>query len=135
MKTLAMLLLIFSLTGCVIVSKEAVEIEEPAKYLVNSKIYINGKLISSNRIMTLEDLSSGISQTTEDSKLQMNVVASEISNEKIEDGILLKYDIQYLSGKKTITSKPQIIAKAGAEATIEISAKDKIELKVIATRE
>ncbi len=138
MKKLGLLLMAFSLVGCVTMPKEAVEINEPTQYLVSSKIYINGELISSNRIATLENFSSGISETSEDPKrkfFQMKVVASEISNEKIKDGILLKYDIEYLSGKRTISSKPQIIAKAGTEATIEISGKDKIELKVTATRE
>ena len=80
-----------------------------------------------------------ISSQVEASKdrLKMKVVATESKNRQIENGILMKFEIEYISGLKTIQSSPQILTKADSKATITVAdskGNEELVLKVVATR-
>lgn len=112
----------------------------PTKYRIESQLFINGKLISSPRMTTNKGLPAEVSQVSEDSKEKMNmkVIVSDLSNEKIKDGILMKFDIEYSRGDQTIRSSPEILAKSGSEAMVSVGktqTQEEVTLKVIATRE
>ncbi len=89
---------------------------------------------------TNKGLPAEVSQVSEDSKEKMNmkVIVSDLSNEKIKDGILMKFDIEYSRGDQTIRSSPEILAKSGSEAMVSVGktqTQEEVTLKVIATRE
>lgn len=117
----------------------------PNAYMISAQFFINDKLVSSPRIVTLAGEPSEISQVGEKpnsnelQKFRMKVLATEISNETIQDGILMKFEVESVTGSHTFKSTPQVLTKLGSEATISIgdtpASKEKLFMKVIATRQ
>ena len=114
-------------------------------YMISAQIFINDKLVKSPRIVTLAGEPAEISQVSEKTnsnesqKFRMKVVATEVNNETIQDGILMKFEVESVTDTHTFKSTPQVLTKAGSEATISIgdttTSKDKMFMKVIATRQ
>lgn len=106
-------------------------------YQLDSKVFVDGKLISSPRLTVYANEAAEIKQHLDSpaSELRMKVIASDVTNENVQNGILMKFDVSYLTGGRTIKSSPQIIAKAGEPATIEVGNKERtVKIEVIATR-
>ena len=53
-------------------------------------------------------------------KMKMKVIASELRDEKIADEILMKFEVEYISGDRTAKMSPQISVTPGSEATVTI---------------
>ena len=107
------------------------------QYQLDSKVFVNGKLISSPRLTTNANESAEITQHSDIpiSDLRMKVIASDMTNENVKNGILMKFDVSYLVNGRTIKSTPQILAKAGEPATIEVGDKGStMKIEVTATR-
>lgn len=112
----------------------------PTTYHIHSQVFIDGKLISSPRIVTLAGEAAEITQTGDNQtdKFSLKVTPENISNNEIKDGILMKFDIEYTYGSRSIKSSPQVITKSGSEASVsigKIQGKEEVLLKVTATRE
>lgn len=112
----------------------------PNTYRIDSQLFIDGKLISSPKIITNAGESAELTQVgnNPNDKLSFKVVPEDFNNDKIKDGILMKFNIEYIYGSRSVKSSPQIIAKSGSEASISIGKmqnKEEVLLKVIATRE
>lgn len=108
-------------------------------YQIDSKIFVDGKLVSSPRVITNANEVAEISQVSENSKneLRMRVVASDMTNEHVKDGILMKFDVSYTINGRTIKSSPQILAKTGQPASIEVgdeTGKPAMKIELTATR-
>jgi len=109
--------------------------------MISAKLFINGKLISSPKIITIAGETAEISQISEEhqSIYRMKVLATNASDEKIKDGILMKFDIEANDGTSIIKSTPQVLTKIGSEATITVNGdqanQKELMLKVIATRQ
>src|SRR5258707_908767 len=88
----------------------------PKHYRINSQLFIDGKLVSSPQVIANAGEPAEIMQVSENphKEVKMKVVATSLSNENIRDGILLKFDVEYISGSRTVKSSPQILAKSGS---------------------
>lgn len=69
---------------------------------ITTKIYIDGELVSSPRIIARADQKATIKL----SNLSMGLIASNAS----KDAIKINYDVQYNNGSKDAHSKSQVIA-------------------------
>lgn len=117
----------------------ATALAAPHQYKIETQIFIDGKIVSSPKVITLENKAAEMTQVSENpyKQLKMKVIASENSANKIKDGISMKFDIDYITEGKTIQSSPHILVQSGKEAIITVGDKNgtRIELKVTATRE
>ncbi len=108
-------------------------------YQIDSKIFVGGKLVSAPRLVTNPNEAAEIKQVSDDKKetLMIKVVASDVTNEHVSNGILMKFDVSYTANGKTINSSPQILANSGEPASIEVTALDgkpAMKLEVTANR-
>lgn len=111
----------------------------PQHYQIESKIFVDGKLISSPRVISNSNEPAEITQNSENpkSQLRMKVVASDLTNENVKNGILMKFDVSYFANGRTIKSSPQILAKAGELSSIEVGSDDgmpAMKIEVTASR-
>lgn len=110
------------------------------KYRIQSQILIDGKVVSTPNIITMENEKANIQQVIEnpDQEIKLEVIASELNNDKIKNRILMNFDVHYVSGNKNIKSNPQVIAKSGSEAIVTIGGKEnspELQMKILAIRE
>lgn len=120
-------------------------VASPNAYMITAQIFMNDKFISSPRVVTLAGEPAEISQVSEKphsdelQKFRMKVVATEVSNETITDGLLMKFEIESVTDAHTYKATPQVLTKLGSEATISIgdstTNKEKVLIKVFATRQ
>ena len=102
---------------------------------------MNGKLLSKLSIITQAGTIAEISQSTDQDpseKMRLSVLPSDVSNEKIKDGILMQFQVDLSSGLRTFHVEPQVIARPGSEALITVGSTvdhEEFTMKVIATRE
>lgn len=106
-------------------------------YDLKMDLSMNGKKVSSPRMIVQEGVAGTIEQETSTEKTFIEVVATEgtVKNNK---GILMKFTVGYIEkdGTRTIVSKPQILAKENETAQITVGdnkGKD-LSLSVIAQR-
>ncbi|MGE0528098.1 MAG: hypothetical protein AB7G93_01540 [Bdellovibrionales bacterium] len=92
-------------------------------YLIEAKLFVDGQLISSPRISLLAGEPSEISTRSEDQTLMMRVVAEERA-EDVSSHVFLKFDIEYTADGRRVRSSPQLLAKAGSQATISVGGAD-----------
>jgi hypothetical protein len=110
-------------------------------YRIQSQIFMNGKLLSVPSIITQTGETAEISQSIDQEppeEMRLSVRPSEVSNEKMKDGVLMQFQIDITSGGQTFHAAPQITAKPGSEAVVTIGKNkenDEFTLKVLATRE
>ena len=102
---------------------------------VKAELLVNGKVIASPRIIAKSGEFAEITQGARNSKerIRMKILAAPTS-EKMDE-IMVDMDLEYIVGERHLRSKPQVIAKAGSEATmtLEESIKgEKIQLKLTA---
>ena len=106
---------------------------------VKAQVSINGKLISSPHIITKPNELASISQKGDNNKQTLiELIASDYSTKDTKDGIMMKFTVSSIdNGKKTVISKPQIIALPGEPAEIlvgETGKADSVRVSVVATR-
>lgn len=107
-------------------------------YDLKMELLMNGKKVSSSRIIVREGEIGSITQETSTEKTFIEVVAKEgeVQNHK---GIMMNFVVGYIDqdGKRTIVSRPQILTKENETAQItmgEENGKDTISLSVVAQR-
>ncbi|MFV8250539.1 hypothetical protein [Bdellovibrio bacteriovorus] len=105
-------------------------------YDLKMHLSLNGKHISSPRIIVKAGETATITQKTNTEETFIEVVATEgeIQNNK---GILMNLVVGTIGrdGKRTVISKPQILTKENSPASIQVSGKDgEVSLSVVAKR-
>ncbi|MGZ3768544.1 MAG: hypothetical protein ACXVCP_02270 [Bdellovibrio sp.] len=106
-------------------------------YVLKMELSMNGKKVSSPRIIVLEGEAGSVTQETPTEKTFIEVVAKEgaIQNHK---GILINFVVGYIGqdGKRNIVSKPQILAKENETAQVSVgeNGKETMSLSVVAQR-
>ena len=110
-------------------------------FKITSKIFIDGKLVSSPVITALENQKASIVITnTNDAgaqNLRVGLVARNVAEYGRNDAIGINYDIQYSNGKEKIYLKPQIIVAPHQEGRINIPSdlNHSYEMYVLAEKE
>lgn len=110
-------------------------------FKITSKIFIDGKLVSSPVILALENQKALIVITnTNDAGaqgLRMELVARNVSKHGMNDPIGINYDIQYSNGAEKMHSKPQVVVTPHQEGRVNISSDSNhsYEMDVLAERE
>lgn len=114
----------------------------PTVYRINSQVFVDGTLVASPRIVTLANQAAEVKQASDDDNkpamVRVKVVPSDAQHEKIKDGILMNFEVEYVAGSRKIKSSPQILAKPGSEAIISLGqaqGHEELLLKVTAHRE
>lgn len=107
-------------------------------YDLKMELSMNGKKVSSPRIVVREGETGSITQETAYEKTFIEVVAKEGSIQNNE-GILMNFVVKYVGqgGKRTIVLKPQVLAKENKPAQItmgEEDGKETISLSILAQR-
>lgn len=112
-----------------------------------SKIYVDGELISSPRIIAHANQRASIfisdRMTTKDNQISMSgnslkteLVARDVAMSGKNDDIRISYDIHYQNGKDKMHSKPEIVIAPNQEGAIRISdAGHEYEMHVLAKRQ
>lgn len=107
-------------------------------YDLKMELSMNGKKVSSPRIIVREGETGSITQETSNEKTFIEVVAKEgeIQNHK---GIMMNFVVGYIGqdGKRTIVSKTQILTKENETAQITVGnddGKETMSLSVVAQR-
>lgn len=107
-------------------------------YELKMELSMNGKHVSSPRLITEEGKQASITQESDGKKMFIDVIATEKETDN-KQAILMKFVIGTISatGKKTIVSTPQIISLENLKAEITIGdqpGKEDLSLAVVATR-
>lgn len=109
-------------------------------YDLNLELSINGKHISSSRIVALAGEKASITQRMENSKdgnfIEVVATEGEIQGKK---GILMNFVVGTIDrdGKKTILARPSILSTENQKAEMTVSEennKDSVSLSVVAQR-
>lgn len=106
-------------------------------YDLKMDLWMNGKHVSSPRIIVKAGEMGSISQKTDTEESFIEVVATEgqFQNHK---GIMMNFTVGYIgkNGERTVVSKPQILAKENEPALITVGEKDgtELSLSVVAKR-
>lgn len=104
------------------------------RYKINAKIFVDGKLVSTPQLIVNE----GELAEMDIDHVKFKVLATDVADEKVKDEILMKLNVEYNSDSRQIVAAPQILAKAGSEATIRLADRHgnrDAQMKVVASRE
>ncbi len=109
-------------------------------YKIATKFFVDGKLVSAGQMITLPGKAAELSEQSDDAEntLKIKVVARDSSNKTTKDGILMKFEVEYQKGPRTIKSSPEILTQSGSEASVSVGGKEikeDFQLKVIAIRQ
>lgn len=108
-------------------------------YDLKMELSLNGKHISSPRIIVKEGETATVTQKTDSEESFIEVVAIEGTVQN-HNSIMMKFVVGTISknGERTIVSKPQILARENEPAQITVSEKEngpvQLSLSVIAKR-
>lgn len=110
----------------------------PATYNLKMDLALNGKAVSSPQVIVTEGEMATVTQEKDGVKSFIDVVATD-ATEKDFKGIMIKFTVGYVGkdGKRTIVSKPQILAKENSPAKIQVgqAGKESVSLTVLAQRQ
>lgn len=107
-------------------------------FKIKSKLFIDGKLVSSPVIVVLENQKAVIVITNDAATqgLRMELVARNVSQFGMNNTIGINYDIQYSNGAEKMHSKPQVVVAPHQEGRINFSdSNHTCEIYVLAERE
>ena len=108
-------------------------------YNLKMDLSLNGKHVSSPSLMTKAGQKATVTQKTDSGQTFIEVVANE-GIKKGNRGVLMKFVVGMISksGKRTILSRPQILARENQPAEIVVSkgseSKPEVALSVIVQR-
>ena len=110
----------------------------PQAYDLKMELYINGKLVSSPKLIVKANEKASIEEKSANGEYFIQVIASESTSLKPQ-GILMKFIVGAINkdGEKSILSKPQVIANENEPAVITLGdnkTAQEISLKTIAKR-
>jgi beta-lactamase regulating signal transducer with metallopeptidase domain len=113
--------------------------EKKSVFKISSAIFINGKEVSSPRVIVTANEKAQISQKsdTNGDELQMELVANDVNMPNLKNGIGLNFDIHYRMGEIKGHAAPQVILAPNEEGTIKIGGDDGqlFEMRIKAERE
>lgn len=108
-------------------------------FKITSKLFIDGKLVSSPRIVAYENQKALIVITDKSGSqgLRMELVARNITRLGKNDAIEINYDIESKNGKEKMHSRPTIVVASDQENRINLSSNrgHSYEMVVVADRE
>jgi len=127
-------IVLFLTGGTAIATTAGVPIKESI-FKITSKIFIDGKLVTSPQIVAKANQKASIvlSGTDGGQGLGIESVAKDLSKDNIE----ISYDIQYTDGEEKMHFKPKLVVTPNQEATMRIASDSdhSYEMKVIAERQ
>ncbi|WP_374076478.1 hypothetical protein [Bdellovibrio bacteriovorus] len=107
-------------------------------YDLKIEVSKNGKKISSPGILVKDGQNGSITEETQDGTTFIDVVATEgqIQNQK---GILMKFVVGFIGkdGKRTITARPEVLAKENSPAQITVggnNGKESLSMSIVVQR-
>lgn len=113
--------------------------EKKSSFKITSKIFIDGKLLSSPLIVVYAQQPASITLSNDDAtqSLRVGLVVKDVEMTGIKDAIGISYDIQYKNGKESMHTQPQIVVAPHKEGVVTISsgAGHAYEMHVLAERE
>lgn len=105
---------------------------------ITSRIFIDGKLVSSPRIIsrTNQFASIFISNKSGTDSLRIGLLARDATAPGIKDAIAINFDFQYKNGEEKMHSKPEFVLAPNQEGSIKISSDSNhsYEMQVVAKR-
>lgn len=106
-------------------------------YDLKVELSMNGKHVSSPRLITREGETASITQESNGKKIFMDVIAMEEPTDN-QQGILMSFVVGTISamGEKKIVSTPKIITLENEEAQITVGqqGQEELSLSIVATR-
>lgn len=112
----------------------------PNQYLVSSQVFVDGKLVASPKLQTLEGQSASIVET-DDAKVErmkFEVTPSRMILVGQGEAAEMRFNIRLKVANRMVAFAPKISARLGEEVVISQDAtreiKSKIELRTIVTR-
>lgn len=113
--------------------------EKKSVFDIKSKIFIDGKLVSSPRVVTRANQLASIiiSNKSVSEDLRMEVIARDAAMPGSKDAIGMNFDVQYKNGNEKMHSKPELLLLPNQEGRIRISSESGhvYEMYVLAVRE
>ncbi len=112
-----------------------------SSFKITTKLFIDGKLVSSPVLFTLENKKALIVMAdTNDADaqgLRIELVARNDSQHGMNDPIRINYDIQYSNGAEKMHSNPQVVVMPHQQGRINISSDSKhsYDMYILAERE
>lgn len=116
--TLATVLL---LGGSVVTALAGSVIDKKCTYDVTTKIYVDGVLVSSPRIVALEKQKAAIFIENKggSTSLKMEFTAKDTGDGN--NSIAMKFDVKYKDGTEKLHSKPELVLVPGQEGNVSLS--------------
>jgi len=113
--------------------------EKKSSFNILSKIFLDGELISSPRIVIMANQPASIEIGNKDRSqdLRIKLVSKDATMSGIKNAISISYDIRYQNGEEKMHSKPQIIIAPGQEGRVSLSSDSghTYEMRVVAERD
>lgn len=107
----------------------------PKTYNLKMDLVLDGKAVGSPRMIVTEGQLATVTQQKDGIQSFIDVIATD-ANEKDFKGIMMKFTVGYVDkdGKRTIVSKPQVLAKENSPAQIQVGTanKESVSLTVVA---
>lgn len=107
------------LTNSIILASTSRASTKTPVYDISSKIIIDGKLISSPRIIAKANQPAAMSVT--DKSGTGNLIVRLIATEKSKKAINIKFDVQYKNGSELVETKPEFILRPNQKGSILLS--------------
>lgn len=109
-------------------------------YDLKMDLSLNGKHVSSPRIIVKEGEVASITQKTANEEQFIDVIATKSEMRNISNGILMKFTVGTIdkNGVKHISARPQVITKENVQAKItqgNNEGKEELSLSVIASKQ
>ena len=128
----------FLLTSGAVIAMTSGITEKNGIYEITSKVAIDGKLISSPRIIARANqfASIFISDKNGTNSLRVEVITKNASIWAANDDILMNFDVQYKNGREQVHSKPEFVLAPDQEGIIKMTSNSGhlFEMRVVAKR-
>lgn len=128
--------LLFGFTATIVLATGT--IEKKSVFNVQSKLYVDGRLVSSPRIVTRANQKASIDFSEQKNKefLKMELIARDEPKTDHTNSIKINFDIVYKLGNENMHSKPRLVVLPGQMAIVKFKTESGhiFELQVIAAR-
>jgi len=108
------------------------------RFKIKSQIIVGGRIVASPQMIVLANEEGIIEESNDNPKvnLRMKLVASDYANEKISDGIEMKFKVEYMEDGHAMRANPHVIVSSGETATVFYGSNDatKVEMRIVADR-
>ncbi len=93
------------------------------QFQLETKIFIDGQLVSSPRLVVMSGETSEIAQISEKpySKMAMKVLATDLGGYGDASDVMMSFDLEYVNQEgRHVRTSPRILARAGEPASIQV---------------